>query len=168
MLAMSKDKDLIRLWLKSKRMKMTDDEVLNSSRSINDRLIKLLSWNSFKNIHCYEEIRSLNEVSTSAIRDYLANRSNITLTKQDKGKTLPIPDKKYDLILVPTLGFDTKGNRIGWGGGYYDRLLSTQRSALKIGLCFQSGFVIKGLPPEPHDVNLNIVITETKIYKFNF
>lgn len=166
MLAMSNDKDLIRLWLKSTRMKMTSDEVMSSSRLITNRLIKLLNWSSFKKVHCYEEIKSLNEVTTSSIRDYLSKQPNINLTMQDKGNILPTLESKYDLILVPTLGFDTRGNRMGWGGGYYDQFLANQKSAFKIGLCYQSGFVLKGLPLEKHDIPLDIVVTEEKTYRF--
>ncbi|MBO0938079.1 5-formyltetrahydrofolate cyclo-ligase [Fibrella sp. HMF5335] len=47
----------------------------------------------------------------------------------------PVPPGKFDLVLVPLLAFDQQGHRVGYGGGYYDRLLAQCRpDCLKIGL----------------------------------
>jgi len=71
-----------------------------------------------------------------------------------------------DLILVPLLGFDTAGNRIGSGAGYYDRLLWWRTSGAYrsgpqlIGLAFQCQQLDR-LPALPHDVPLDAAITES-------
>jgi 5-formyltetrahydrofolate cyclo-ligase len=68
--------------------------------------------------------------------------------------------EKFDLILVPCLAFDKDNYRLGWGGGFYDRFLAAQPKALKIGLCYQNGFVKEGLTHQPHDIPLDKIITE--------
>ncbi len=73
--------------------------------------------------------------------------------------------KYFDVILVPGLFFDRKGNRLGYGKGYYDKFLSkVDDGCLKIGLCFdfQLGEEIK---PETWDVKMDYVITEDSILK---
>jgi len=61
------------------------------------------------------------------------------------------------------LGFDKTLNRIGYGGGYYDKFLANQPDAQKIGVCFEQGKV-EHIPAEPHDIPLDIIITEEKVY----
>lgn len=73
-----------------------------------------------------------------------------------------------DVILIPMLAFDLSGNRLGYGKGHYDRFLSqTRPECLKIGLCFELGKSINGLPHGPHDVPLDFVVTEKAIYRFS-
>ena len=64
-----------------------------------------------------------------------------------------------DLIIVPGVAFDRQGNRMGRGRGFYDRLLRSTPSALKIGLAF--GFqLMDEIPVEPHDIRMNLVISD--------
>lgn len=66
-----------------------------------------------------------------------------------------------DLILVPGLAFDRRGFRIGYGGGYYDRLLAQHgRAAATLGICFQA-VLLDAVPHEAHDVPVGFVVTET-------
>lgn len=66
------------------------------------------------------------------------------------------------MIIVPMLGFDGALHRLGYGGGYYDRLLARQATARKIGLCYDLGR-LEQLPVEPHDQPLDAVITENGV-----
>lgn len=63
-----------------------------------------------------------------------------------------------DLVLVPVCAFDRKGNRCGYGKGYYDTVLKD--ATFKIGLAFQEQEVDQ-IESESHDVPLDIVITES-------
>jgi 5,10-methenyltetrahydrofolate synthetase len=66
----------------------------------------------------------------------------------------------FDAVIVPMLGFDPRTlHRLGYGGGYYDRFLAAQPAAHKIGVCYEIGKV-EGLPNEPHDIPLDMIITE--------
>ena len=61
------------------------------------------------------------------------------------------------LIIVPGVAFDNKGNRMGRGRGFYDRMLKSTPNALKIGVAY--GFqMLDDIPIEPHDVPMNLVI----------
>ena len=62
------------------------------------------------------------------------------------------------VILVPGLLFDQDGNRLGYGGGYYDKFLH-DKSLFKIGVCYQE-MLIPRLEIEEHDIKMDMVITE--------
>jgi 5-formyltetrahydrofolate cyclo-ligase len=68
-----------------------------------------------------------------------------------------------DLILVPTVACDAQGYRLGYGGGFYDRLLSCERnlSVLTIGIVFDFAYGVQ-LAKDPWDMKLNFICTETK------
>lgn len=68
-----------------------------------------------------------------------------------------------ELIVVPGVAYDRQGNRVGRGKGYYDRLLATSR-AVKVGLAYDFQMV-DDIEAEPHDVRVDVVITERGVYK---
>ena len=77
--------------------------------------------------------------------------------------------KDIDLVVIPGTGFDIKGNRLGYGGGYYDRLLSYESKQLAliehiptIALAFEEQ-IGEGIPAEPHDIKVDIIITDTRV-----
>ena len=70
------------------------------------------------------------------------------------------------VLLVPLVGFDNKFNRLGYGGGYYDRYLSeneNDKDVIKIGVGF-SFQKVKNLPVNKYDKKLDFIITEKTIY----
>lgn len=75
-------------------------------------------------------------------------------------------EKILDVVIVPALAFDSKKNRIGFGGGYYDTFLEKVRmknnKALFIGVCYDFQ-IIDSVPTEKHDVTLDFVVSESKI-----
>lgn len=66
------------------------------------------------------------------------------------------------LILVPLLAFTSRGERLGYGGGYYDRTLSKLRSAGEVFACGVSyaGQEVDSLPTDAHDQHLDGILTE--------
>ena len=72
---------------------------------------------------------------------------------------VPTPDEKIDLVIVPLLALDKQGHRVGYGRGFYDRMLQrTRPDCQKIGLSFFSA-VDKINDVDEHDVRLNQCIT---------
>ncbi len=72
---------------------------------------------------------------------------------------------ELDLIVVPGLAFDRYGGRLGLGKGYYDRfLLHIRPDAVKIAPAFECQLVDK-IPLLPHDVRVDMVVTENAVYK---
>ena len=76
------------------------------------------------------------------------------------------PQVEPDVILMPLLGFDSRGTRLGYGGGYYDRTLEKLRKKPRlIGLAFAAQ-ELEIVPREAHDVPLDMVITEQGVRSF--
>lgn len=81
---------------------------------------------------------------------------------------IPTPGEK-SLVLVPGVVFDLEGNRIGYGGGYYDRFLgnlgSRKVTVCKMAAAFECQLLKKEhLEAEPFDVPIDIIITEEGLY----
>jgi 5-formyltetrahydrofolate cyclo-ligase len=74
------------------------------------------------------------------------------------------PGARPDLLLVPLLAFDAHGHRLGYGGGFYDRTLALLRMPA-IGIAY-GGQEVASLPREPHDMALNMVVTEKGVRRF--
>jgi 5-formyltetrahydrofolate cyclo-ligase len=67
-----------------------------------------------------------------------------------------------DVVLVPGVAFDRRGMRVGYGGGFYDRLLPrTRRNAARIGICFAAQLV-DSVPAGPADVAVDAIVTEVE------
>ena len=68
------------------------------------------------------------------------------------------------VILVPGLVFDAQGNRLGWGGGYYDRFLGGEGRGLpSIGLAFDLQIAEQALLAQAHDIPVDMVVTESRV-----
>jgi 5-formyltetrahydrofolate cyclo-ligase len=74
-----------------------------------------------------------------------------------------IPLEKFDLVLVPGVAFDLRGNRLGRGKGFYDRLL-TKISGVKCGVGYDFQLLEK-IPAEPHDARVNFILTPGRCVK---
>jgi 5-formyltetrahydrofolate cyclo-ligase len=70
-----------------------------------------------------------------------------------------IPAEELDLIVVPGRAFDWDGNRLGRGGGYYDRLLASPGRAEAVAIAF-SCQLARRVPVSPHDVPVGTIVTE--------
>ncbi|MGD0813421.1 MAG: 5-formyltetrahydrofolate cyclo-ligase [Verrucomicrobiota bacterium] len=70
------------------------------------------------------------------------------------------PLMRLDLALVPGVGFDLAGRRLGRGRGFYDRLLA-QFSGIKCGVAFD-GQLVERIPEERHDMRMNCILTPTR------
>lgn len=76
------------------------------------------------------------------------------------------PRSEPDLILMPLLGFDRTGTRLGYGGGYYDRTLASMRKKpMLVGLAFGAQG-LDYIPREAHDIPLDAVVTEDGVEFF--
>lgn len=74
-----------------------------------------------------------------------------------------IDPEEIELIVVPAVAYDRYGNRLGRGKGFYDRLLaSTKATKVGVGYEFQ---LVENIPVEPHDVKMDIIITQNSIFR---
>ena len=186
------DKKELRKKYKTLRKNLSEDTIEEWSLKIANQLIRLDIWqHSF--YHLFLPIESQKEINTEYILQVLAGKDkNIVLSKSDfetremthflltdntriKKNTYDIPEpvdglevpvSKIDVVFVPLLAFDEKGNRVGYGKGFYDKFLAECKpEILKIGLSFfESEKVISDVLNT--DIQLDLCVTPTKVYNF--
>jgi 5-formyltetrahydrofolate cyclo-ligase len=81
----------------------------------------------------------------------------------------PAPTGLLELIVVPALLFSRRGDRIGFGRGYYDRAIAEARAASSAGVAVGFGLdwqIVPDLPTEPHDQRLDALATESGLISF--
>lgn len=70
-----------------------------------------------------------------------------------------------DVVIVPGVAFDACGARLGYGGGYYDRLLPQLRpDCLRIGLAFDQQ-ILPDVPAEEHDAKVDLIVTPSRVIR---
>lgn len=190
------NKKATRKLLKATRAQLSAEAVREKSEAIFRHWESGFSLSAVKSLHCFLSIPEKQEVDTMPVRDYLYQQkpvirlviplmvpgdelrhvhlsNDIVLEKNKWGIPEPktptsfVSPREIDMVLVPMLGFDSHGQRIGYGKGYYDRFLAqTRQDCLKIGLCFELGRLTETLEAESHDIPLDHVVTETGITSF--
>jgi 5-formyltetrahydrofolate cyclo-ligase len=182
----------IRKDILQKRMNLTSEKIIQNSESIKLLLIKNFNFTN-QNIHIYLPIIKKKEIDTFPIINFYkknnctivlskSNFSNSTLTnyiwddytelvENEYGILEPINGEEINvneikIVLIPLLSFDIKGNRLGYGKGFYDRFLSTlSENCIKIGLShFEANETL--LPIDKYDIRLDYCITPNRLYSF--
>jgi 5-formyltetrahydrofolate cyclo-ligase len=93
------------------------------------------------------------------------------LVKGDFGIFIPpvLDLVEPDIVVVPMLAFDLKGNRLGRGAGHYDTTLAAlkqKRNILVVGVAFAAQAVLFNLPVETHDQKLDMILTPKGVHDF--
>lgn len=123
--------------------KLADEQIMRT-------VVKLVEWKNAQAVCVYESMPG--EVDTNA------------LFQSGKKVVLPEGDtSRVDLYIVPGVAFDKKGNRLGRGRGFYDRLLA-HVTVPKIALAYGIQ-VIAEVPHSSYDVPMTMVVTEKRIYE---
>jgi len=100
-------------------------------------------------------------VEMDGLKDLAPGYRGLLEPRSDRGQG--VPWEAVEVALVPGLAFDLGGNRLGRGGGHYDRTLACiGPKALKIGLAFDFQ-VVDRLPVEARDVPVDCVVTESRM-----
>lgn len=177
---------------KTLRNDLTDSFIEENSLTIANSLLKLDIWNKTY-YHLFLSIAEYKEIDTEFILQILAGKDKeIVLSKSDfENRTMTnylltdntkikknrynipepidgieVPSKKIEVVFVPLLAFDKKGNRIGYGKGFYDKFLSEcNADTLKIGLSFfEAEEQIDNVSDS--DIRLDYCITPKRNYCF--
>lgn len=183
------DKKTTRQRVLEKRGTLSLEEIETKSKRIMDKLTSMKQYQEAKTVMFYVDAK--NEVQTrQAINIALAMGKRVVVPKTIKDHGLEaieiksldelkpgffgimepqqstgIDPKEIDFIVVPGVAFDRNGVRIGYGGGYYDHFLPKLRpDVLKTAVAFELQ-ILNRLDPEPHDVIMDIIITEDHIYE---
>ncbi|EEH96537.1 5-formyltetrahydrofolate cyclo-ligase [Clostridium tertium] len=138
---------------------------ISFSNEINTRNIIEKAFKDKKNVFIpkvYKDDKLMKAIKLNSIDE---------LKKNSMGILEPIDDSNYiekeniDLIVVPGVVFDKECNRIGYGGGYYDRYLKDIKSKEnKIALAYDLQIVDK-IESEVHDIKVDYIITNTRALK---
>jgi 5-formyltetrahydrofolate cyclo-ligase len=153
-----------------------------SSHGLTEQLLNLTASLKVKTVASYHPLRS--EPDTSEFNREFARSGNLLLPRVVGeeiefafGDTVPgslglmeptgerFPIDAIELILVPALAIDAKGNRIGKGKGYYDRVLKTS-VAIAVAVIFD-GELVPEIIAEEHDVRMQYAITPSALKRFD-
>ena len=185
-------KEKMRKLYQNKRQEMNKDILNKKSNIITNKIYDYIKENQFKNIMIFVSFRNeidthglikklLDENNTNLYVPYIDKDvdemkiSHITNYDQDlvpgvfgilePKENLRQDDDlkdKLDLIIVPGLVYSEKGYRIGYGGGYYDKFLSTiSNNVKKVGIVY-SNLVVNELPINNYDIPVDLIITDNK------
>lgn len=185
-------KSELRTHYKTLRNELSTKQVNDLSLQIANSALKLPIWkHSF--FHVFLTIESLKEVRTDPIISILLGKDKHVVVSKSNFKTrsmshvllqdntilklnswnIPEPEngitihnEQIEVVFVPLVAFDAKGNRVGYGKGFYDEFLKNcSKDTLKIGLSFfEAEAVIHDI--ESHDVPLDFCVTPNKVYTF--
>ena len=187
-----KNKTTLRSEYKALRNLLSENEIEEMSLAIANAILTLPIWENTY-FHIFLPITEQKEVNTEYILHLLSgkdkeivvskadfetrNMTHFLLTDNTKIKKngynipepvdgLEVPSTKIDVVLVPLLAFDKKGNRVGYGKGFYDKFLAECKpDVIKIGLSFfEYEKAIEGV--FEGDVQLDYCVTPSTIYKF--
>jgi 5-formyltetrahydrofolate cyclo-ligase len=172
----------IRKIVLAQRTELTEKEFRERSQRVIETLTSLLTPG--KTIASFKAIPYRNEISLDSLEGNFAfprvisaaeGTMEMVLAAEFANSDWGIPEPvggsvvkstDFDIILIPLLAFDKKGQRVGYGKGFYDRYLALCRpGCLKIGISlFEPVDLIEEV--ESHDIPLNIAICPAKLYDF--
>ncbi|MTI84885.1 MAG: 5-formyltetrahydrofolate cyclo-ligase [Firmicutes bacterium] len=175
------------------RMALSEQEVSSKSNDITRAIINMKEYQQATTIMAYVDFR--HEVQTGElIRRALNDGKRLAVPLTDmEGKRLvpsllkefpedltpgaygileprpeclrPITPGELDLVIVPGVAFDEKGNRLGYGGGFYDRFLpQTGKDCIWLAPAFELQ-LHDNVYPDQHDCPVHILVTEDRIIK---
>jgi len=165
------------------RNRLKHPEIAKKSKTIQEFVIKSKEFESAKVVGTYYAVGS--EVTTELVikrATILGKKIALPRVEEDKitfyepsstkslirgrfGILEPQPYEQMndiDILIVPGIAFDKKGNRLGYGMGFYDRLLSCKRT-FSIGLAY-SFQLLENLPYDKYDKRLDAIASEDGIY----
>ena len=110
----------------------------------------------------YKSNKEMKAIRLNSFEDLEENSMGILEPKDDSNF---IDKENIDLIIVPGAVFDLEGNRIGYGGGYYDRFLSNIKDKRnKVALAYDLQ-IVENIEAEEHDIKVDYIITNSRINK---
>lgn len=179
------DKKEIRLKMKKMRADLLPQEREEAAFRVLLELQKLPQWAAAKTLFCYASYGA--ELPTAEIaaahpqvaypKVFPDGKMRFFLGGELKAGYRGIPEPQGgvevvpqagDLMLLPGLAFDMKGNRLGYGGGYYDRYLAALKERpICCGICYEEQILVKEtLPKEPWDQPLDLLIAPRWVASF--
>jgi 5-formyltetrahydrofolate cyclo-ligase len=100
----------------------------------------------------------------SYLEDFGVLQESTFQVPEPVGHELPALASDVKAVIIPMLAFDKKGNRLGYGAGYYDRFLFSHPHLTRIGIAFAIQEV-EEIPADATDAGMDIIVTETGIIR---
>jgi 5-formyltetrahydrofolate cyclo-ligase len=175
---MKKTKELLRARAKSIRDAISDDDREQGAHALKSRLNFLNMGIVGTYIPIGSEIRPPHSITNAQMAlPVIRNKATLEFYRWSEGEPLtirdfniPIPGARGktlihpDALIMPLLMCDINGNRIGYGAGHYDRYIASAPNTPKlIGVCFESQIYDGDIPFEPHDKQLDLIITPKRV-----
>ena len=82
----------------------------------------------------------------------------------EKDLMISVKIEDIDVIVIPGVGFDEKCNRLGFGGGYYDRFLAKRQREIKAIAISYGRQIVESIPTDNYDIPMDMVVTESNIF----
>jgi 5-formyltetrahydrofolate cyclo-ligase len=186
---MQQSKSNLRIILREYRNSYSDKNWAKISDSIQNQAFKLIQELGVSRIGCYVQSKKSREISTDSLIQNLL-KSDLTVCTPVIGENysmkmiritsitefeinkwgIPEPSSLDEVtipesVIVPMMGGDIYGGRIGYGKGYYDRYLTINK-VIKIGFCPEA-CVVHEIPKDDYDVTMDFIITENGIVRKN-
>ena len=183
----------IRELYKEKRQTISENELDEKSLEISNQLLKLSVWDKTY-YHLFLTIEKQKEINTEYILQILQGKDKEVVISKSNFETLEmkhylltdstkikknqynipepidgieVPVTKIDVVFIPLLAFDLKGNRVGYGKGFYDKFLSKCKpETIKIGLSFFEAIDLIEDASE-NDIRLDFCVTPNQIFNFS-
>lgn len=182
------EKNLIRKQMKQLRADMTRTERFEKSMQIFEQLITVPEFKRADRIYTYVSMD--NEIDTIMLIDYSLSIEKRVFVPRVSGKDMEFyeisdiselspgymgiyepdingkePDySRTGFMCMPGLAFDRSYNRIGYGGGFYDRYLSVDNKLYKAALAYEAQ-LLESIPAQDGDVRPDMIVTEESIYR---
>lgn len=182
------EKNVIRKRMKQLRADMTRTERFEKSMQIFERLITVPEFKRADKIYTYVSMD--NEIDTIMLIDYSLSLEKRVFVPRVSGRDMEFyeisdiselspgymgiyepdingkePDySKSGFMCMPGLAFDRSYNRIGYGGGFYDRYLSVENKLYKAALAYEAQ-LLENIPAQDSDVRPDMIVTEENIYR---
>lgn len=129
------------------------------SRTICERVLALPVWKNARVVAAFEPMGSEPEIAPLSDDARVRGAEVITILPSARKHEDVVINMPIDVVLVPGIAFTHRGDRLGRGGGFFDRFLAHRAPAVKIGVCFDFQ-IVESLPLERHDVKLDLVVSD--------
>ena len=174
------NKKELRAAIREKKRAMTPEQIENASRILGKKFAACPQYQNARTIYGYmpynQEVRTvpmleraLREGKQVAVPKVYGDTMRFILVtdlthmeKSDMGipepvNDGPVADDPTALVLMPGLAFTTGGDRMGYGGGYYDKFLSAEPGHPTVALCYDFQ-IVESLPTEEYDIPVDLVL----------
>lgn len=141
---------------------------LNFGKEVQTLLFLPRSLEHGKRVVAPKTVHSERKMILSEILDIEADLApgmwNIPEPREDRLR--PVEVSEIDFVLVPGVAFDERGNRLGYGGGYYDRFFAGLRPGVPLVAVTFETQVVPSVPVAPWDRRVDVLVTEERVLRF--